>query len=373
MHLDSEIYQQIDLYLEGKLSGMELIDFENELLTNIALKQKLEAVKLTNELILDFKLDELKSRMSEEMKNIPFENPTKSNNNWKYFTIIGILTLAGLGYYFYNQNVKSDTIVVKVESKENLNDVNENKNFNSLPENKVENSIIENKNSRITVERKIEDLGVATQSIDNKIVENKIQDNSILNNNVISTQNSKEEIQTKNNRVDIQLNCDYKITYKIDHQATCKDKSTGVLNITSIVNGKAPYLISIDNGKTFEKNHVFENLSANNYLVQIKDNIGCLSEIQVQEITSKDCEIAKKEFAFSPSLNETFKFPIEPNDEGKIQILTRNGKLVFTANISEIQEWNGESNTGFGIEAGVYVFIIEFKNGKLQKGYITLY
>ena len=31
MNLDSNIYEKIDIYLEGKLSGEELIDFENEL------------------------------------------------------------------------------------------------------------------------------------------------------------------------------------------------------------------------------------------------------------------------------------------------------------------------------------------------------
>lgn len=376
MNLDSNIYEKIDIYLEGKLSGEELIDFENELNINDSLRNKVETVKLTNELLLDFKLNELKNRINQDLKNLPTENNSNGKNYLKYFALVGLVTLSGLGYLFLNKSDESDKI--QIESKEVSNKINtvvkgnENSTLNSVSSNTQNAKVDLNKPAQNSV------IGNSTEIIHNDVATD-FRINSFENSTptIVSepltverntNQNIVREINTNRNPCNQE-----KIKANIVSEASCVESPSGVIKVEKVENGNSPYVYSIDHGKDFKEYSYFNNLHSGEYHILIKDKFGCLSDDYKVVVESKVCSKAKNEFAFSPSLNETFKFPIEQGEEGNIQIFTRSGQKVFTANLSDTQEWNGISNTGFGIEAGVYVFVIESKSGKLQKGYITLY
>jgi hypothetical protein len=376
MNLDSNIYEKIDIYLEGKLSGEELIDFENELNINDSLRNMVETVKFTNELLLDFKLNELKNRINQDLKNLPTENNSNSKNYLKYFALVGLVTLSGLGYLFLNKSNESDKIQIKSKEVSNkINTVvkgNENSTLNSVSSSTQNAKVDLNKSVQNTV------IGNSTEIIHNDVATD-FRINSFENPtpSIVSepltverntNQNIVREINTNSNPCNQE-----KIKANIVSEASCVESPSGVIKIEKVENGNSPYVFSIDHGKDFKEYSYFNNLHSGEYHILIKDKFGCLSDDYKVVIESKVCSKAKNEFAFSPSLNETFKFPIEQGEEGNIQIFTRSGQKVFTANLSDTQEWNGISNTGFGIEAGVYVFVIESKSGKLQKGYITLY
>jgi len=369
MQIDNEIYQQIDLYLEGKLSGKELLDFENELLTNKVLQNKISTVKQLNHLILDYKLDELKYKMSSDLKNIPYKNGYKLNA-LKIATLVAVISFAGIGYCFYNQTNNSDNKIG-----EEIKNTHTHKQTISSNNNAIVEQPKQVEKVAPTVERKWQQekqsLNISSGSIENeKVSENFVEKETAKVVDVATPLNDTKATNLVASKVSV---CDYKILFHIQHQASCKNGATGSLKISDFKNGNSPYLVSVNNSTTFENATFFQDLTAGNYKIQIQDNNGCLSEVYSHEIPVIDCNTVKNEFAFNPSLNETFKFPIESGDEGNIKILTRNGQLVFSANFPDVQEWHGDSNTGFGIEAGVYVYVIEHKNGKLQKGFVTLY
>ena len=377
MYLVSNIYEKIDIYLEGKLSGEELINFENELNNNDSLKNKVETLKLTNELLVDFKLNELKNRINQDLKNLSTENNSIGKNYLKYFVLVGLVTLSGLGYLFLNKSDESDKIqIIQKELFNKTNNLvkgNENSTFNSIRSN-VQNAKVDlnkpTQNSVIVNSIEIVKNDAATDLRINTFFENPtpsiVSEPLTVERNTI--QNIVREINTNSNPCNQE-----KIKANIISEASCVESPSGIIKVEKVENGNSPYVYSIDHGKNFKEYSYFNNLHSGEYHILIKDKFGCLSDNYKVVIESKVCSKAKNEFAFSPSLNETFKFPIEQGEEGYIQIFTRSGQKVFTANLSDTQEWNGISNTGFGIEAGVYVFVIESKSGKLQKGYITLY
>jgi hypothetical protein len=377
MNLVSNIYEKIDIYLEGKLSGEELMNFENELNNNDSLKNKVETLKLTNELLVDFKLNELKNRINQDLKNLSTENNSNGKNYLKYFVLVGLVTLSGLGYLFLNKSDESDKIqIIQKELFNKTNNLvkgNENSTFNSIRSN-VQNSKVDlnkpTQNSVIVNSIEIVKNDAATDLRINTFFENPtptiVSEPLTVERNI--NQNIVREINTNTNPC-----IQEKIKANIIFEASCVESPSGVIKVEKVENGNSPYVYSIDHGKDFKEYSYFNNLHSGEYHILIKDKFGCLSDDYKVVIESKVCSKAKNEFAFSPSLNETFKFPIEQGEEGNIQIFTRSGQKVFTTNFSDTQEWNGISNTGFGIEAGVYVFVIESKSGKLQKGYITLY
>ena len=361
MRPDLDIYEKIDLYLENKLSSEELHMFENEMMKDDLLKSRVETVKSTNNLLVSIQLNDLKSKMKKDMKSIPFEPEVTKINFWPWILAsIGILASSVL---FYSLN-KTDESIGDIKINKEKVSVNTPQNKPIVAENEPKANKKEIKNNEILMLGASPIIVIEPEIIHQPV--NKIPDVAIEKNNVQIINNViKQELV--NHCVGVLIDAD------VQFKSTCVESPTGEIIFDKVINGKAPFVYSINNGESFEPNNHFNNLQANNYFVSIKDANGCETKLKPILLTSKTCTKASNEFAFSPSLNESFKFPIEHGDEGKIQILTRNGQIVFTANISEIQEWNGESNTGFGIGAGVYVFIIEYKNGKLQKGYVTLY
>jgi len=88
------------------------------------------------------------------------------------------------------------------------------------------------------------------------------------------------------------------------------------------------------------------------------------------EVTEKKCREVIND-AFNPNVS-TWKFPMDENQEGNIKIYNKSGRLVYSKDISSKEEWNGRDNHGQELEEGLYAFVIAFKDGTEQNGYISI-
>jgi gliding motility-associated-like protein len=105
-----------------------------------------------------------------------------------------------------------------------------------------------------------------------------------------------------------------------------------------------------------------------------------LKQVQVEEVQKKEevkkVETPKKEankVTFHPEF-ETWSLPVTDQEAFTVSIFNRGGQLMFKRNSNEghLQEWNGTSNSGSPLDAGVYVYVIEHQNGAQETGQITL-
>lgn len=80
------------------------------------------------------------------------------------------------------------------------------------------------------------------------------------------------------------------------------------------------------------------------------------------------------EFAFSPSLGQVWEFPMEENANCKLTILNKSGQIVHEATIQNgyPNSWNGTSSRGLSITMGSYIYLFEYQNGQVERGYVTV-
>ena len=80
------------------------------------------------------------------------------------------------------------------------------------------------------------------------------------------------------------------------------------------------------------------------------------------------------EFAFSPSLGQVWEFPMEENASCKITILNKSAQIVHEMTILNgfPNSWNGTSNRGISITMGSYIYLFEYQNGQVERGYVTI-
>jgi hypothetical protein len=80
------------------------------------------------------------------------------------------------------------------------------------------------------------------------------------------------------------------ITYDaaVNQNVTCNGGSDGIIEITNVLGGTAPYEYSIDNGSNWQVAAIFNGLSAGNYNVIVRDVNLCLSNVTPLTITEPD-------------------------------------------------------------------------------------
>ena len=119
---------------------------------------------------------------------------------------------------------------------------------------------------------------------------------------------------------------------------------------------------SID-GKTYQKNNTFENLSAENYTVSVKNEKGCISIKKTMLESLISCEKAPKILNLEISSSST------KEDNGSIIIKTEATlSLTYSIDGTTFQE----SNTFTGLSAGSYHITVKDENGCLAERTMNL-
>ena len=358
MRPELDILEQIDLYLEGKLSGQELLDFQLKIENDIHLKNQIESVRNCNNLLLDMKLVELKSQMQKDLNEVPSQNPLLKK------VLLGLLPFIVLTFYVFLAKENETKITSKSSvSKEELILNNEELTIKSTP------GIVKNKNYSTNsnvdkvAQSKIENVDLSNAKISNlNEVVSHFQNEIVVDN--------KESVSTVEN-INVENPCQsIKIEADIHVQHSCKENPSGQIIFNNVKGGHGPYNFKISKIGGFDIETSFMNLEQGVYTPQIQDVKGCLQEFENVIINSFNCDKKENDFAFNPLYNEVFKFPIE---SGYIKIFAKDGRVIFEGNIAEHKEWNGQTKEGSVVNTGTYLYLIETTTGGQLKGYVTVY
>jgi gliding motility-associated-like protein len=147
----------------------------------------------------------------------------------------------------------------------------------------------------------------------------------------------------------------------VDTQPEICFNKNGSLQIVDVVNGNAPYQITINNGSTTGSS--FENLTAGLYTVQVSDNLKCVYSKQVSIGSLEQSELGSVPNVFTPNgdaINDEWFVEAACLENYQCQILNRWGDLVFESK-NWNQKWNGKDLKGNELVEGTYFYRISAK------------
>lgn len=376
MRPELETYELIDKYLNKKLSGEELTAFETKIKSDASFQELVEQQQLVNEVVAGAHFNDLRSKMTQDIA--AFDKGKATKIKWWTGSMLGLMILGGTGYLLSEKATAPKTEIVSeqtVAKKQEEPFIPAKKEDKTTPLTKevYKRPGKQNQKNTDSKETDISEDPYFSKSQDAEPVE------PASDPGVIAPPAEVEPVNpfysppaTENTR---KVNCDeVRISVSPQVQATCKGEAEGSIIIygNKIKGGIAPYAISLNESDAHSNREVFANLEAGHHLLTIKDKSGCVTRQEVV-IPEKDCPKMNK-FAIQPDLGEVWNLPAHGSQSGTFSIYTGNGLLVYKADFGhgETAQWNGTDRSGSLVNAGVYIYIIEYSGGKKENGQITV-
>ncbi len=341
------------------MSDNEKFDFEAEMEQNPALKEEVEMFGLMESIVVGAQYHELSSKMTSDIQKIDTQKSIK-----KWILVAAGVLISSLAFWGITKENKTEDKTPLIVST-NMSETNQPTISDSKPTQK-ENK----KDSKPTVSSPKEKESVNKKdvvSIEKKEIEN---DTPILEE--IPTKVSpvlQETPQIKNEKpinpcVQANLNFDVKIT------ASCVGEDNGKIELieSSISGASKPYRTQLNN-KELSPILSYYDLEEGVYRVTLVDGNGC-SKTKSIEIKNTNCQETK--FVLNPSYGNFLDLHNFKNTR-KIEIYNQRGVLIFSEKSPNLNyTWEAKDLNGKSLEAGVYALIIEFNDGKIEYGQITI-
>lgn len=362
MRRELENYELIDRYLEGSLSEADTDDFERQMQNDPELRADVNTMREVNLLILDQGLLEIKSKLKALDKK-----PDVLSNGRKYFysaVLIGMVAAVTTGYFVSRPVDVNPSPIHEVKPPSDVSPLTKRptpaakENHQTIPKSTT--------NAAPTIPPDSLILTIAPRNI--------LFPQQDTISRIKATESPIALPELKEIDSEAKKPCvieDSKLIVTVAE--TCDSEASGIITIDnrSLLEGTPPFEFSI-NGNSFFDGRSFGNLEAGTYYLSVKDANGC-TWLNAKEIhvASKDCR--EHEMSFYPSRGETFKFPIENNDNGKIVIYNNEGSIVYQATITNgyPDRWDGTDN-GHALPLGSYSYVLSV-NGKNSTGFVTLF
>lgn len=355
MSENNSTYQQIEKYLNGGMSVLEVKTFEDELSQNPILQRQLEAFRLTDLVVFENRLLDIKDLVQQT------HGETKKKNSWrKYLFLACVVVLGGLSALWYSlPSAKEKSSFQKQVAKEEAIKV----------EKQIALPIIEKKQTVVSskAEKYVVDNQETTMS--NQIMENTdtVQEQEMLL--VPKKKGGDSSMAIYPLEVKEVSPCrQIKIEADVFTTSTCEGESEGQISISGYKGGKAPYSVTILSSVR-ESVVLPYRLGAGKYEAKIVDANHCSTLISGIEIKEKRCN---KHDHFNPFIGETWPIPVHTT-EGELVILDKTGNVYFSIVLpSGVQEqWSGQSLDG-ELKTGYFVYHLKYQDGTFKQGTVTI-
>jgi hypothetical protein len=379
---ETDKYELFENYLKGKFSAAEKAEIENLLRADAEIQTQFEEYQSVHQLIMESSLLDMKKQLAdihnETLRTI------RIKRNIQYAVISAILITTAVLYFVLNKRNGSSQkpgYIVPINPIVTHNQSNVSTGSQVKPNAKPFFST----SSTISEKLVKHDNGLPARDTVSKVT-------ITMPASVLEKQEQKEEQQSvlcnpdtkplevnpnfgeqKNVPASKTTDCsNAQITCTYRTEEGCEDSGQGkiIFNKSSIKGGKAPYMFSINDGQ-FEHSVVFEQLITGRYKLMVKDDDDCQSVIGFADVKEIICPA---DFVIAPDRAEYLAIPYEKGQLGKLFIYTKNGNLVYSADIdhSFYTYWDGKASDGKELSLGVYVFHINYSNGKVLNGSVTI-
>lgn len=367
MRPELETYQQIDQYLNGLLSGEELHAFEQKCATDASFAEEVDLFRITNQVVLGANFDDVRQQMTKDISSIDSKN--KLTKKWLLGLAIGVVGVSIIGTVLTVKNespVSVENSLTKDSSVSTTNPVKNTSQDTSIEQTTVgleKSSPSKNKSVPIDSQQTSSSISVAEPKESN-IVQSKstLEVQKVA---VVEPNESKEKSVLENPCKEISLSA------TITSKPSCTNNQTGSIHIpiTSIHGGKQPYSIQFESNKPSQK-ETYNYLATGSYTLLIRDANNCFNTF-TQEVVEVNCR--KTSYVFAPDKGQTWTLDALNDQEFSIRLLNVSGKEVYKSeHIQNTFEWNGLSQQGAYLDAGLYIYILETVSGEKENGQVTI-
>jgi hypothetical protein len=358
-------YELIDKYLNNQLSEKDLSAFRDSMKEDPSLVEEINSQRFVNEMAFDQGLLEVKRKL----KSIDAGSGSAPSKRWIiYSTAVILITATIAGYVLKTKQIDpikqtvtpaKTTIPAPVPKDQKLSPKKSEAIIVQTPQSDHENEAGQVQQPAITTPRH--------EAITSD--ERPAKDKSGATENNAVKESGEHHIQKQSQPGPCAFNA---ISMTVTTAQSCVDSPTGKITIDrNSLSGTLPYEFSLNQSNYF-KDFAFYNLYAGTYHLSVKDAAGCVwNDPRDYVVEEKDCRTI--EFSFIPTRGEVWKFPIDSNTNGKIEIYNRDGRLVYKSAIvnGEPDQWNGMSDDE-PLPMGSYSFILQ--NGKVVSiGSVTIF
>lgn len=313
MRPELETYQIIDRYLNKELQGEELLQFESKMASDPSLVQEVELMKMTNLVITSSSYDQLRKQMSADIQL----RDRKASFSKKRVIGSSALLVVGVAACVYLAT-------------ENVADREKNINTSALKP-----VVIDKEIEYASPHEKVADFSKEKVELP-KQVESPIQ-----------------EVSKKG-------------VAKSTVEPLQRESETSLP--TSSLPSPEPLMIEKETVK-----HGSDNSSNKVIVNEIPVNKPVHEKVESTQALTKE-EAKPNRFTIHPSYGETWKVPA---NQDKMYVLTLHnsaGQLVFQhkSHDSHLSEWEGIGTSGNVLDAGLYIYVIEYQDGTREAGNITI-
>lgn len=385
MRPELEQYQQIDLYLQDKLSVEDKHAFETAMQNNPDLLEAVEMQKMVNTVILNAGYQDLKAEMSSDIEAID----KKSNaNKWKKGSAIGVAGLLLVSGALWMNNTEETNVLEKTVSTEVLMDSN-----SVLLSEEKETPTAE----VVAKEEKIEEEKLVQKKVAEKPIEKQVQKPSVeevvVETKVVQEEKAQPEIVTKEETKTVSKEIPKQEVVPVKKAETipvvkkenpcvgveiettpivktsCKEMPTGIIDLQNgISGGELPYQLSWKDLTGNEE--VQENLSGGYYSLTVEDANHCSEEFSIF-VPTENCISSE---SINPDLGEEWVFTNKKGHPFTIRIIGLSGREVLRKeNVQdEFFIWQGKDRDGASLPGGTYAWVVEYQDGTHNTGQITI-
>ncbi len=370
MRPELETYEQIDLFLNGELEGDALRSFEQKIANDAAFAEEVQLQKIANEVVRGASLHDLRAQMTADIQKID-----SSSNKWKIASIaVGFVALSSSVLYFAAKpNNPADKKTT--ESTTHQTSIQKAEGVRAAEKIKMDKVLAAETADHTSGNHTTHTAVVDSTSFHQSDVMHRLNDNTPASSEA-TAHNKTEDILADHTEEPVVQNSNPCTTVHIEAAytiaASCPDKNTGSIRVpqNSIKGGSAPYTVRLDKSRTLQNSDAFSNLSADSYTLYITDQSGCAKTYSV-EVPEKTCNPFSSVFA--PDKGEVWKYTGSDHISYTLTIVNMAGQQVYrTSQIQGVFEWQGLSQKGEYLDAGLYIYVAEYTDGTKENGQVTI-
>lgn len=363
-YIDLEL---IDKYIDGSLNSEEKAFFENRLKLDQEFNLLYKDSLAINEIIFHNEVDELINELNKHLDSESggFENLLKIG------AVIGFVALVSIGLFFYyshiNKTNESEQVAnIQIEESKTDKEIVEKIESQNIPfEEKL--NIIKSKVLKPSFKTKVEAIDVIQTDIAQIGLANIINQNVTVSE--ITTKPTAENINKLNieTSVNAKHNCAESISEKITILASCDKEHTGLIEVSQIKGGKAPYIIQLNNGHFAVDHAKFISLQSGDYSITISDENKCKKVIKDIIVTKKHC--VEPENQHHIKVNNDYLVSLQdskwqiPNcpEKAYLEIRSKDGEHIYSAEIKkDVNDvWHLQNLHGHVVNLGVYLYSLK--------------
>ncbi|GAL84853.1 hypothetical protein CHU_0781 [Sporocytophaga myxococcoides] len=365
MSSDSGIIEKIELYTKGKLSQEERVLFEDELASDEQLRKSLELSLLADELVIAQETLKLKEQMRKDLYLY------KSRPNWNIYALALLIGLAGGIYIYYNLSSEPDGPVNVPSKHEQVVTSEKAQESETIPLSKSD-KITKEKLTIHSDKQSVRSKGEAPSEFPEKDELVMIpQPGLTLKDSVTSG----EEKKINTSVVTLADPCeDLKGDVRFAVTASCKGKETGRVQLypQTVKGGKPPYTFILNDKQSLSH---FDELSSGTYSLKIKDSRNCIVENTNKVVITEQICRTSRAYVFNPEYDRAWSVPYDRDkDPVNLVFIEKSGKVYYQSRVQNFhpEEWSGESNMGLSLGIGLYFFTIEYSDGSVDEGTVTI-